>query len=248
MQKLIVGNLKMNMENLSQRDSYCKEFIEEFSTLKTQNHAVVCPPMIYLEYFYKTLKKTNVAIGAQDCFWELYGSYTGNTSPKSIKSIGAQFVIIGHSERRSYNHETNEDIVKKVAMALRVDLMPIVCVGYMTGGEEMDNIKSQVEAITQNFTLEELEGIIFAYEPVWAIGSGKTPTTDEIHTMVMYIRSVIASSHGKECAENVGILYGGSVVAENVTELCTNAYADGVLVGGASLSPRKFAQIIRMLN
>jgi triosephosphate isomerase len=248
MQKLIVGNLKMNMENISQRDSYCKEFIEEFSNLKTQNHIAICPPTVYLEYFCEAISKLQVSVGAQDCFWELYGSYTGNTSPKTIKSIGAEFVIIGHSERRSYNHETDEDIIRKVSMALRVELMPIVCVGYMTGGEEMDSVREQVQSVVSNFSIEDVGNIIFAYEPVWAIGSGKTPTTDDIHTMVMYIRSIITSIHDKECAEGVGILYGGSVVAENVTELCTNAYADGVLVGGASLSPRKFSQIARMLN
>ncbi|XLQ19992.1 MAG: triose-phosphate isomerase [Candidatus Moraniibacteriota bacterium] len=249
MQKLIVGNLKMNMENISQRDSYCEEFVEEFKALKTNNHVVICPPTVYLESFAKILGKTNAGLGAQDCFWELYGSYTGNTSPKTIKSIGAEFVIIGHSERRLYNHETNEDIAKKVLMALRVDLMPIVCVGFMNNGDdEMVSVKAQVEMIAKNFSEEEIENIIFAYEPVWAIGSGKTPTTDEIHTMIMYIRSIISASHSKECAESIGILYGGSVVAENVTELCTKAYADGVLVGGASLSPAKFMQIARMLN
>jgi len=248
MQKLIVGNLKMNMENLSQRDSYCKDFLEEFKQMKTDNHVAVCPPIVYLEYFYKTLNKTGVSIGAQDCFWELYGSYTGNTSPKTIKSIGAEFVILGHSERRSYNHETNEDVARKTLMALRTELMPIVCVGFVNGSDEMNSVKEQVEMITKNFSEEEIENIIFVYEPMSAIGSGKTPTTDEVHTMIMYIRSIISATHGKDCAENVGILYGGSVVAENVTELCTKAYADGVLVGGASLSPRKFAQIVRMLN
>ncbi len=248
MQKLIVGNLKMNMESISQRNSYCEEFVKEFKQIKTNNHIVVCPPTIYLEYFYKLLDKVNVNIGAQDCFWELYGSYTGNTSPKTIKSIGAEFVILGHSERRLYNHETDDEIAKKVLTSLRVGLMPIVCVGFMEGDDETNNVKRQVEIITKNFSEEEIENIVFAYEPVYAIGSGKTPSSDEIHTMIMYIRSIIAVSHSKECAENVGILYGGSVVSENVIELCTKAYADGVLVGGASLSPRKFAQIVRILN
>jgi len=238
----------MNMENISQRDSYCKDFLEEFKQMKTQHHVAICPPVVYLEYFYKSLNKTGVSVGAQDCFWELYGSYTGNTSPKTIKSIGAEFVILGHSERRSYNHETNEDVGRKVLMALRTNLMPIVCVGFINGGDEMESIKEQVEMITKNFSAEEMENIIFAYEPVSAIGSGKTPATDEVHTIIMFIRSIISATHGKECAQNVGILYGGSVVAENVKALCTDAYADGVLVGGASLSPRKFAQIVRMLN
>ncbi|MEA3323323.1 MAG: triose-phosphate isomerase [Patescibacteria group bacterium] len=248
MQKLIVGNLKMNMESVSQRDTYCKEFKEEFDNLKTEHVVALCPPTVYLEHFTRIFSKMSINIGAQDCFWELYGSYTGNTSPKTIKSLGAEMVVVGHSERRKYNHETNEDIAQKVAILLRTELMPIICVGYMESDDEMDSVRKQVEIIVQNFTTDDMENLVFAYEPVWAIGSGKTPTTDEIHTMIMFIRSIVSATHGKEVAENVAILYGGSVVAENVTEVCTNAYADGVLVGRASLSPNKFAQIARMLN
>ncbi len=248
MAKLIVGNLKMNMENVSQRDTYCREFVEEFKRLETEHEIVVCPPMVYIEKFCEAFEGLDVAVGAQDCFWDLYGSYTGNTSPKTIRSFGAQLTIIGHSERREYNHETNEDIAKKVSMALRTELIPLVCVGYMEAEEEMESVRLQVESVAHNFTQDDLDKIAFAYEPVWAIGSGRTPTTDEIHTMVMYIRSVITAIHGKECAENVTILYGGSVVAENARDVCTNAYTDGVLVGRASLSPRNFARIARMLN
>ncbi len=238
----------MNMESVSQRDTYCKELKEEFADLKTEHVIALCPPTVYLEHFTRIFSKMPVNIGAQDCFWELYGSYTGNTSPKTIKSLGAEMVIVGHSERRKYNHETNEDIAQKVAILLRTELMPIICVGYMESDDEMDSVRKQVEIIVQNFTTDDMENLVFAYEPVWAIGSGKTPTTDEIHTMIMFIRSIVSATHGKEVAENVAILYGGSVVAENVTEVCTNAYADGVLVGRASLSPHKFAQIARMLK
>jgi triosephosphate isomerase len=249
MQKLIVGNLKMNMESVSQRNTYCEEFLEEFKDFKTNNVVAVCPPTVYLEYFCKKFNNISVTIGAQDCFWELYGSYTGNTSPKTIQSLGAQMVIVGHSERRKYNHETNEDIAKKVATCLRTGIMPIICVGYVESEtEEMESVREQVGIIVDNFTTDDMTEIVFAYEPVWAIGSGKTPSTDEIHTMIMFIRSIVSARHGKEVAENVAILYGGSVVAENVVEVCTNAYADGVLVGRASLSPSNFVRIIRMLK
>jgi triosephosphate isomerase len=248
MQKLVVGNLKMNMESVSQRDTYCKEFKEEFKDLKTDHVVALCPPNIYLEHFCKEFTHTPVIMGAQDCFWELYGSYTGNTSPKTIQSLGAEMVIVGHSERRKYNHETNEDIAQKVAISLRVGIMPIICVGYLDTEDEMESVRAQVNIIVDNFTTDDMENLVFAYEPMWAIGSGKTPTTDEIHTMIMLIRSIVSARHGKDVAENVAILYGGSVVAENVTEVCTNAYADGVLIGRASLSPSNFARIVRMLG
>lgn len=248
MKKLVVGNLKMNMENVSQRDSYCKDLVEEFASLKTENTIVLCPPIVYLEYFCRTLQKTDVALGTQDCFWELYGSYTGNTSPKAIYSLGGRYVIIGHSERRQYNRENNEDVIKKITMALRVGLTPIICVGFLSDEDEMESVASQVDAVVDHFGWEDMQKIVIAYEPVWAIGSGKTPKSDEIHTMVMYIRSIIASAYGKEQSMEVPILYGGSVTAENVTEVCTRSYANGVLVGTASLSPAKFAGIVRMIN
>lgn len=248
MKKLIVGNLKMNMENVSQRDAYCEDVLAELSSIKTNDEVVICPPIIYMEYFCRVLQKSNIAIGTQDCFWELYGSYTGNTSPKSISSLGGKYVIIGHSERRGYNYENDEDVVKKAAMALRAELTPIVCVGFLSHEDEMQSVQSQVDILVNNFEWDEMQKIVIAYEPVWAIGSGKTPTSDEIHTMVMYIRSIMAHKFGRENSSEVPILYGGSVTAENVKETCVDAYADGVLVGGASLAPAKFANIIRTLN
>ena len=247
MQKLIVGNLKMNMENLSQREIYCKEYAEEVVKFKTDHEVVVCPPVIYLEYFCRTLGKLT-KIGTQDCVWELYGSYTGNTSPKSILALGATYVIVGHSEHREFNHETSEEVARKTKIALRVGLVPIVCVGYVGYGDEMENIREQVQSVMQLLDTKEITQVVFAYEPVWAIGSGKTPTSDEIHTVVMFLRSIFVHAYGKEVAEKIKILYGGSVVAENVADVCTKSYTDGVLVGRASLSPMNFLRIVRMLK
>ncbi|PID52646.1 MAG: triose-phosphate isomerase [Candidatus Moraniibacteriota bacterium] len=247
MKKLIVGNLKMNMENVSQRDAYCKDILEEFSSIKTKHEIVVCPPIIYTEYFCRVLQKSGIVVGAQDCFWELYGSYTGNTSPKSIRSLGGQYVIIGHSERRDYNHESDEDVLRKTMMALRSELVPIVCTGFLSHEDEMQSVQSQIDILVQNFEWEEMQSVIIAYEPVWAIGSGKIPTSDDIHTMVMYIRSIIAHKFGNKKSLEIPVLYGGSVNAENIKETCVDAYADGVLVGGASLAPVKFANIVRNL-
>ncbi len=248
MQKLIVGNLKMNMENVSQRDIYCKEYAEEIVKLQAKHEIVICPPTIYLEYFCRTLGKIT-KIGAQDCFWELYGSYTGNTSPKSIMSLGAQYVIIGHSEHREFNHEMSGEVAQKAKVALRVGLTPIVCVGFvLSGDDEMENIREQVDAVVQKLDSQEIAKVVFAYEPVWAIGSGKTPTSDEIHTVVMFMRSIFVHQYGKETTGKIKILYGGSVTAENVTTVCVRSYTDGVLVGRASLSPQNFIRIARMLN
>jgi triosephosphate isomerase len=247
MQKLIVGNLKMNMENVSQRDTYCKEYAEEIAKLKMKHEVVICPPVIYLEYFCRTLGHMT-KIGTQDCFWELYGSYTGNTSPKSIVSLGAKYVIIGHSEHREFNHETDEEVAKKAKIALRVGLTPIVCVGFLSHNDEMESVREQVNAVAEKLDAEEIVKTVFAYEPVWAIGSGKTPTSDEIHTVIMFMRSIFVHQYGKEITSKIKILYGGSVVAENVADVCTKAYTDGVLVGHASLSPENFIRIVRMLN
>lgn len=247
MKKLIVGNLKMNMESVSQRNTYCAEYMQEVASLKTEHDVVICPPHIYVEYFSRTLGKM-VSIGAQDCFWELYGSYTGNTSPKALYSLGARYVIIGHSEHRLHDHETDDDVVKKVKMAIRVGLTPIVCVGFLSHGDEMMSVRTQVESVVGACSADEITKIVFAYEPVWAIGSGQTPSSDEIHSVIMVMRSTFVHAYGKDVTKDVRILYGGSVTAENVTDVCTKAYADGVLVGRASLSPANFMRIVRMLH
>lgn len=248
MKKLIVGNLKMNMENVSQRDLYCKEMAEELMRLNTVHTLAICPPTVYLEHFCTFFAKIPISIGAQDCFWELYGSYTGNTSPKSIVSLGGSYVIIGHSEHREYNYERDDDVAKKVKIAIRVGLTPVVCVGFLSLGDEIESIKQQLSFVIDACDEKEIEKVIFAYEPVWAIGSGKTPKSDEIHTVVMYMRSLFTHAYGKSVTAKIKILYGGSVVAENVIDVCTKAYADGVLVGRASLSPANFVRIARMLK
>ncbi len=248
MKKLIVGNLKMNMENVSQRDAYCAEMRDACAHIKTEHTLILCPPVIYTEYFCRTLENTSFRIGAQDCFWEMYGSYTGNTSPKAIYSLGGRYVILGHSERRTYNHESNDDIVQKTKTAIRAQLTPIVCVGFLSYDDEMHSVQEQVGVLLKQLSHEEIEKVIIAYEPVWAIGSGKTPTSDDIHTMVMYIRSMIVQVCGKDIAARVPILYGGSVNAGNITETCVDSYADGVLVGTTSLSPEKFAAMVRAIS
>lgn len=248
MSKLIVGNLKMHMEHPSQRDEYCRVLAGEVARLRASHTIVVCPPPVHVEYFCRALRETSVTVGGQDCFWEYYGGYTGNTSPKVLAAFGATHVIVGHSERRQYNHETNDDVARKVLAALRARLIPIVCVGFMEAADEMDSIRLQVEAVTNACDAELVRRVVFAYEPVWAIGSGRTPTRDEIQTMTVFVRSLVAQRIGKDAARRMRILYGGSVTPENAREVCVAAFTDGVLVGKASLSPAHFVAIARMVT
>lgn len=251
MNKLIVGNLKMNLETKSQRDEYCLKAYEVFQKIskESKNKIVFCPPMAHLDHFVNVVGKLPVEFGAQDSFWELHGSYTGNNSPKTIASLGGKYVILGHSERREYNSENDEMIVKKALMALRAGLIPIACVGYVSdGGDEMKNIKNQVNLLAENLDSEEFSKIVFAYEPIWAIGSGKTPTTEQIHTVVLFIRNMVARIYSQELSSQIRVLYGGSVSPDNVADICHNAYVQGVLVGGASLNPEVFARLVQMLN
>lgn len=250
MKKIIIANLKMNLETVAQRDAYCSQTHDIFQeVLKNKNQVVFCPPITHLDHFVHTIGKLPVEFGAQDCFWELYGSFTGFNSPKTVASLGAKYVILGHSERREFAGENNAMVTKKVMTSLRVGLTPVVCVGYFKSDEdEMENIRQQINSLAESLSVEDFQKIIFAYEPVWAIGSGKTPKVEEIHTVVLFIKTVIAKNFGTELANQIRIIYGGSVTAENVNEICEKAFVQGVLVGGASLNPEVFANLVKMLG
>ncbi len=248
--KIVIGNLKMNLETLSMRKQYLEELENVFSKETLDNvDVVLCPQNLYLEYFLNFLRgKKDIFVGAQDCFWEIYGSYTGEISPKTIKSLGAKYVIIGHSERRALG-ETDEIVLKKLSTALRVGLIPIVCVGYI--GQKADEtlaIGDSVSLIVDNISEEDLKKVIFAYEPVWAIGTGKTPSSDDIHTVVLYIKKIIGKKFSPEIIDNVNILYGGSVSPENISNIIEDAYVDGVLIGGVSLQAERFVKTIKIIN
>ncbi len=246
MKKLIVGNVKMHMENPSQRGEYCRALLQEMQQMRTQHTVVMCPPQIYVEYFCRTLGTSPIAIGGQDCFWEYYGSYTGNTSPKTLAALGARYVIVGHSERRTFNHETDDDVAQKVVTALRAELTPIVCVGFLSAEDEMESVRMQVDAVLRVCDPGIVHRVVFAYEPVWAIGTGRTPTSDEIQTATVFIRSLAVQKYGKDVGSKVRVLYGGSVTPDNMVDVCIKAFTDGVLVGKASLSPHHFMGIVRM--
>jgi len=243
--KVIAGNWKMNM-----LPNEAMNFIESLSqkVKDTENEVVLCVP--YIDIFYSVLnaQETNIKIGAQNMHWEESGAYTGEVSAEMLKSVGVEYVIIGHSERRQYFAETDETVNKKLKKALTVGLKPIVCVGETLDQREqgitMQIITSQTEKALEGLTSNEVEKVIIAYEPIWAIGTGKTATKEDANDAVKQIRNKIANIYGNETAEKVIIQYGGSVKASNAKELFEMSDIDGGLVGGASLKAEEFSNIV----
>ena len=236
--KVIAGNWKMNM-----LPNEAMSYIEEFAPLVKNSDAEVILCVPYTDLFYALLNAqgTNIKIGAQNMHFEEKGAYTGEVSGKMLKSIGVEYVIIGHSERREYFVETDETVNKKIKAAFANELKPIVCVGekleQREAGETEKIITTQTELALTGLTNEQVENTIIAYEPIWAIGTGKTATAEDANESIKSIRNKIAEIYGKETAEKVIIQYGGSVKSTNAKELFTTSDIDGGLVGGASLKP-----------
>ncbi len=209
---------------------------------------VVCPPYTLIAYLADALETSNIALGAQDVYWQEEGAFTGEVSPVMLKDAGCLYVIIGHSERRQYFGETNETVNKKIKAALKIGLAPIVCVGEVLKEREEGKTFKVLEDHIQNGLLglneEEAQKIIIAYEPVWAIGTGKTATAAQAQEAHKYIRELLKKMFGQEVADGIRIQYGGSVKPENAAELISQPDVDGALVGGASLKADSFVQII----
>lgn len=243
--KVIAGNWKMNM-----LPNETIEFIEEFSPLvkDTKNEVILCVPYTDLFYALLNVQGTNIKIGAQNMHYEEKGAYTGEVSAKMLKSIGVEYVIIGHSERRQYFNETDETVNKKIKTAFENELKPIVCVGETLEQKEANKteeiITKQVELALEGLSKEQVEKIIIAYEPIWAIGTGKTATAEDANNSIKAIRNKIAKIYGENVAEKVIIQYGGSVKSSNAKELFEMSDIDGGLVGGASLKAEEFAKIV----
>ena len=226
------------------------EFIEGIAPLVKNSEAeiILCVPYTDLFYSLLTAQNTNIKIGAQNMHWEESGAYTGEVSGEMLKCIGVEYVIIGHSERRQYFNETDETVNKKVKAALRNDLKPIVCVGetleQREAGKTEEVITSQTKLELEGLTEEQVQNTIIAYEPIWAIGTGKTATAEDANNSIKDIRNEIRKNYGQNIAENVIIQYGGSVKASNAKELFSTSDIDGGLVGGASLKVEEFANIV----
>ncbi len=225
-------------------------FIKEFTPLvkDTENEVILCVPYTDLFYALLNAQDTNIKIGAQNMHFEESGAYTGEVSGKMLKSIGVEYVIIGHSERRQYFAETDEAVNKKLKAAFTYGLKPIVCVGETLEereqGKTIDVITRQTRLALEGLTNEQVKNTIIAYEPIWAIGTGKTATADDANDSVKKIREEIAKIYGNDVAECVIIQYGGSVKSSNARELFTKSDIDGGLVGGASLKPEEFSKIV----
>ena len=244
--KIVAGNWKMNMDVSSG--------VELVNSLKTKLNdvqkcdMVFCPPFPILYPISEQLKNTRFKLGGQNLYWEEKGAYTGETSANMLLSVGCDFVIIGHSERRLYFGETDETVNKRVRKALDAGLTPIVCVGESLDERETDRTKDVIKTQLQNgllgFSIEEINKLVLAYEPVWAIGTGKTATPDQALEVHQYIRQLLRQWYDDQTAQSVRIQYGGSVNAGNANELLGQPDIDGALVGGASLKADQFAQIV----
>ncbi len=245
--KIVAGNWKMNM-NLQDGVALAKEINEVLVADKPNCDVVVCTPFIHLASVAQVLDASVVGLGAENCADKEKGAYTGEVSAEMVKSTGAQYVILGHSERRQYYGETAEILKEKTLLALKNGLKVIFCCGETLEEREANKqnevVKAELEGSVFNLSAEEWKNIILAYEPIWAIGTGKTATSDQAEEMLAYIRSIVAEKYGNEAAEETSILYGGSCKASNAPELFAKPNIDGGLIGGASLKAADFKGII----
>lgn len=242
---IIAGNWKMNKTY-----SEAKDLLNEIAALELNDEveAVVCPPFTNLALAKELLQDTNIEVGAQNSYFENSGAFTGEVSPAFLKDLGIKYVILGHSERREYFNETDEDINKKVKAVLEEGLLPILCVGETLEEREADKAKEKVEtqlkADFEGLNADQFEKIVIAYEPIWAIGTGKTASADDAEEMCAFIRNFVKDSFGDEAAEKVRIQYGGSVKPNNVQEIMDKENIDGALVGGASLEANSYSELV----
>jgi triosephosphate isomerase len=248
----IAANWKMNMlveESVRYGEDLVEYLKNEGVNLKEVDVAI-CVPYIHMAALKVIFVLRNIMVGAQNMHYEESGAYTGEISPAMLKDMGIECVIIGHSERRQYFGETSEDCAKKVKAAVSHGIRPILCVGETLEERESGNFENAVgdmlNASLNGITAEEMTGTVIAYEPVWAIGTGKTATSEQANEMAAFIRGCIAAKYGDDVAEQVIIQYGGSVKPENISELMSMSDIDGALVGGASLNAKSFAKIVKM--
>ena len=242
----IAGNWKMNLDRASA--VALAEGLAKATADIEDVEIAVCPPSIYLEAVAAALKGSKVGLGGQDMYFEAKGAFTGEISSAMLLDIGCQYVVLGHSERRHIFGETDEDVNKKVKVALEAGLIPIVCVGetlpQRENGETLDVIRGQFDGSLAGLSEEQMKKVVIAYEPVWAIGTGRTATPQQAEEVHLDLRKIMESCYNSEIAESVRIQYGGSVKPDNAAELLGQANIDGALVGGASLKADLFMGII----
>ena len=242
----IAGNWKMNLTVAEARE-FAKEVAGKVPAA-TSVESAICAPATHLEALVELTEDSELSIGAENCHFEKSGAYTGEISPYVLNALGVKYVILGHSERREYFGETDELINKKTKAAFANGLVPIVCCGetleQYEAGKAVDVITAQLQADLAGLTKEEAEKLVVAYEPIWAIGTGKSATKEDAQKMCKAVRDVVEGLYGKEVAEKVRIQYGGSVKPENVKEYLSCPDVDGALVGGAALQPESFLALL----
>ncbi|MDI2586623.1 triose-phosphate isomerase [Psychrobacillus sp. NEAU-3TGS] len=243
---IIAGNWKM-YKTLSE----AKDFVEQLKNKQVDSSkvdAVICAPAIFLDQLVQATKDSFVAVGAQTMHEEKEGAFTGEVSGHQLQDLGVSYVVIGHSERRQYFNETDESVHQKVKAAFEYNLTPIICVGETLEQREQNEtvniVSAQVMAALEGLSEENVEASVIAYEPIWAIGTGKTATADDANEVCQAIRETILDGFGEEVANSVRIQYGGSVKPENIEELLSKEHIDGALVGGASLQVDSFVKLL----
>ena len=243
--KIVAGNWKMNTLP-AEGVELAKNVVAGRGEVCSCVNFIVCPPFTHLSEVVKVTRGTGIAVGAQDCATEAKGAYTGEVAASMIASLGVEYVILGHSERRQYYGETSETLNKKMAQAYANNLTPIYCVGESLeerkAGKHFDVCKAQIEEVVFNLTPEQYSKLVIAYEPVWAIGTGETATAEQAQEIHAYIREVLASKFGEAAAETP-ILYGGSCKPSNAAEIFAKEDVDGGLIGGAALKAEDFLAI-----
>jgi len=246
--KVIAGNWKMN-KDVHQTEELINGLKKALDFSLTNVKVVICPPFTSLETAQQLLQGSPIVLGAQNMYYEDEGAFTGEVSAKMLKGVGCQFVILGHSERRQYFRETDEFINKKVKKALASGLIPIVCVGETLEEREKNIthqvVTTQVKGVLKDISADDVEKLIIAYEPVWAIGTGRNATPQQAEEVHLLIRSLISELYSSTTAERLIIQYGGSVKADNASDLLSQLDIDGALVGGACLKADSFAAIVK---
>jgi len=249
MKSLIIGNWKCNPTNLKKAKKLFEGIRNGLKKKLRKTEVVVCPPFVYLP---KIRSSSKIKLGAQDCFWEEKGSFTGEVSPSMLKDIGVNYVILGHSERRKYFGETDQTVNKKIKKSLKTGINPMLCVGETKKerkeGKKGRVIEGQIKEGLNKVSAKDVKKIIIAYEPRWAIGSGKNCSVDETMSSILIVKKTISNIYSRSAADKVRVLYGGSVTSDNALRYITEAQANGLLIGGASLKREEFLNIINLIE
>lgn len=249
--QVAAANWKMNL-TYQQAEQLINDIINTPHSVNEHQLVVFAVPFPYLTMVVEKLKGTKAGVAAQNCYTQKSGAYTGETSAEMLQSIGVGYVVLGHSERREYFNESNQMLADKVNIALSYGLTPIFCCGealaIREAGTQNEFVGNQLKESLFHLSADDLQKIIIAYEPIWAIGTGKTATSEQAQEMHAHLRGVLAAQYGQEVANNISILYGGSVKGANAKEIFGQPDVDGGLVGGASLKADEFVQIINGLK